>query len=257
MEHGFRMSADKNVLWHNRNGVAWIVLNRPKAAHALDEDMKNELFSAIDAAEQDHTVKAVVLSGSGNRTFCAGIDLKNPGGLGVDELAEQRRQRVLQCLLRIIDVEKPLIGAINGAAVGAGCMIALLADVVVAADNATFSFPEIDLGVPTFFGFEVLRQLAGDRLAADLVLGGGVISAHEASSRGLIQQVTTVEGLAVVAQDLARARAAKPATAYGLIKRWWNETRRAGVLGAGEESRRARSILHSAGEGFGHPRAVR
>jgi enoyl-CoA hydratase/carnithine racemase len=229
-----------------REDVLRLVLDRPAAANAIDDAMASALVEALGRAAEDVSVRAVVLAGRGSRAFCAGVDVKNPDGLDREALADRRWRRVVRTLDAVAAFDKPLVAAVGGAAVGAGAMLALIADAIVAAPHAGFRFTEIDIGMPTFLGLEILRGLAGEALAADLVLSSRSLSADEAHARGLVRNVVESEKLEGAAQDLARALAAKPPVPYALNKRWLAEPRRAALSRAAAESVRVRPLLHGA-----------
>ena len=138
-----------------RGLVQWIVFNRPTVANAIDEDLANSFTEALRKAADDAEVGAVVLTGAGERVFCAGVDLKNPNDLSRDDLGESRRQRVTRSLEAVVAFEKPLVTALNGTAIGAGGMLALLTDMIVATPAASLLFSEIDVGLPTFLALAV------------------------------------------------------------------------------------------------------
>ena len=193
----------------------------------------------IESADIPHKTEA------GERVFCAGVDLKNPGGLLRDELGESRRLRVTRSLEAIVAFEKPLIAALNGVASGAGGMLALLTDMVVAAPKGDLLFSEIDVGLPTFLALEIITRLAGEQIALDLILSGRRMPAEEAVRRGLYRALVDAGRLQDEAQQLAEQLAAKPATAYALNKRWVNDQRRAALQRAAAESLRVRPLLHA------------
>ena len=223
--------------------VQWIAINRPNVANAIDDDVVEGFVDALRLATDDHSIGAVVLSGAGARVFSAGVDLKNPNALSADDLGEVRRLRVTRSLDAIVGFEKPLVAAVNGVASGAGAMLALLADLSVAAPLADLVFPEIDVGMPSFLALEIVSRLAGEQIALDLILTGRRITAEEAVRRGLYGAVVEAEGLQAHAQALAERLAAKSAISYTLNKRWVNEQRRAVLQRAADEARRVRPLL--------------
>ena len=238
-------SGDSAVEATRRGRVLWVTFNRPTVANAIDEKLAAGLIDALREATDDADVGAVVLTGAGDRVFCAGVDLKNPDGLSRDDLGESRRLRVTRALDAVVGFQKPLIGALNGVASGAGAMLALLTDMVVATPNASIVFSEIDVGLPTFLGLEIVGRLAGEQLAMDLILTGRRMPAEEAARRGLYRDVVETERLFARTQELAEQLAAKPSTAYALNKRWVNSRRREALQRASAESLRVRPLVHS------------
>ena len=203
-----------------RDDILWLAFDRPRAANALDAPLARAFAAALAQAAGDDSVGAVVMTGGGEKVFSAGIDVKNPDNLEHVALSALRRGIVASSLSAIVDFEKPLVAAVNGHAVGLGCMLALLADRVIAAGNATFSLPEIDIGIPTFFGISILARAAGTAAASDLVLTGRRVSAEEARGRGLVAEVAGRDTLVASAQAAAAAFAAKSRATFALNKRW-------------------------------------
>ncbi len=205
-----------------RDGVLWLAFDRARASNAIDAALSQELATALAQAATDAMVVAVVMTGAGDRVFSAGIDIRNPGALEHEALATLRRETVARCLGAIAEFAKPLVAAVNGPAVGLGCMLALLADHAVAAENAAFSLPEINIGIPTFLGAAIVTRAAGTALARELVLTGRRMDAAEAQRHNLIGSIVRADELAAAAQHAAQSLAAKPQAAYALDKRWFN-----------------------------------
>jgi enoyl-CoA hydratase/carnithine racemase len=225
--------------------VQWVTFNRPTVGNAIDDGLANGLVDALRSAANNAEIGAVVLTGAGERVFCASVDLKNPNGLSRDDLGESRRLRVMRSLDAVVQFEKPLVGALNGAAVGADGMLALLTDMVVATPTASLIFSEVDVGMPTFLALEIISRVAGEQIALDLVLSGRRMPADEAVRRGLYRELIESDHLQAQAQALAEQLAAKPPVAYALNKRWVNDQRRAVLQRASAESHRVRPLLHA------------
>lgn len=208
--------------------VLMLTLSRPRAANALNAGVRDAFCAALGSAASDKTVDAVVLTGIGDRVFCGGVDLKNPEALPLGQLAEQRATIVADMLAAILDFQKPFVVAVNGAAVGAGVFVALLADSTFVATQSRFQLSEIDVGMPTLVGLAILSDLAGSLLAADMVLTGRAMSAEEAAGRGFATVVASDE---LIRSAVAKAKSlgAKPAVAMALNKRWINERRREAI----------------------------
>ena len=203
-----------------RDSVLWLSFDRPRAGNAVNADVAAALSQALASAAKDDKAAAVVLTGAGEKIFSAGIDVKNPHNLAHEALAASRRGAVEQCMAAILEFDKPLIGAVNGFAIGLGFMLALLTDRVIASDNAQFSLPEIDINIPTFLGISIVGRAGGIALARDLVLTGRRMHAAEAQARALIAQVVPAAELAAAAQAAALELAAKPRAAFALDKQW-------------------------------------
>lgn len=228
-----------------QEGVVRLTFNRPRAANSINQALADEWVAQLQAMAADDAVKAIILTGAGERVFCAGVDLKNPDGFDRMTLAESRRQRVTRALEALLNFEKPVVAALNGVASGAGVMLALLCDIVLADDQSYLQMPEIDVGMPTFLGFEAVKFICGEGLAADLVLSGRRMPFPDAATAGLIRAALPADRLAVESERLAAQLAAKPALPYALNKRWINQHRRRVLEAAAAESLRVQSLLHS------------
>jgi enoyl-CoA hydratase/carnithine racemase len=238
-------NGDDAVRVTRRGPVQWITFNRPTVANAIDDGLANGFVDALRSAADDAEIGAVVLTGAGERVFCAGVDLTNPNCLSRNDLGESRRLRVTRSLDAVVAFEKPLVAVLNGAAVGAGGMLALLTDMVVATPTASLLFSEVDVGLPTFLALEIISRLAGEQIALDLVLSGRRMPANEAVRRGLYRELVEADHLQAKAQALAEQLAAKPPVAYALNKRWVNDKRRAALQRASAESHRVSPLLHA------------
>jgi enoyl-CoA hydratase/carnithine racemase len=206
-----------------------LTINRPRAANAINDVVTQGIVSGLAQASRSDEIRAVILTGAGERIFSAGRDLKNPHNLPLDALNRQRREESRAYTGALLGFEKPLVVALNGVAMGAGLMLALHADQVAAAEHATLTLPEIDIGIATFLGHTLVAVLAGDGLANDLVLTGRRMTAAEALQRGLVHAVVPPDRLAEEAQARAAALAAKPAETFRDVKRWILQRRRAAV----------------------------
>jgi enoyl-CoA hydratase/carnithine racemase len=229
------------------DGVLLLAFDRPRAANSLDPATARAFAAALREAQEDAAVGAVVLTGGGEKVFSAGVDLKNPEGLPEQAVARRRSESLTTTLDAMLAFTKPLVVAVNGAAVGGGCMVALLGDRVVASETAYFSLPEIDIGMPTFIGLELLTVLGGGALAADLVLTGRRMPAEEAAGRGLATVVPQA-GLIAAAEGAARALSGKPPIAYRLVKEAALRPRREAIERGVRETEAMRPVLHAAAE---------
>ena len=201
------------------DGVATITLARPEALNALDRPMKAALLAAFRRIERDPTVRAAILTGEG-RAFCAGQDLKEPFGGDHPTLEEEVRDRYNPLILAIRRLPKPVIGAINGVAAGAGCSLALACDLRIAGDGASFvlAFGRIGL-VPDSGASWFLPRLVGSARAAELALVGDPISAADAERLGIVSRVVAGDALLGEARALATRLAAGSPRAMALTKR--------------------------------------
>lgn len=203
----------------NRSSVLWLVLDRPHAANALDRALFTSLTAALADAAADAEVRAVVVTGAGHRAFSAGRDMKRHASRGANPALEEPDPGAA-CLSAMVDFPKPLVAALNGPAIGFGCMLALLADRVVACQQGAFALPEIDLGISSLRGMSIVAHVAGHGVARDLALSGRRMDAMEAQQRGLVAKVVEAQDLGCAAQAEAEALAAKPAAIYAANKAW-------------------------------------
>lgn len=201
------------------------MLNRPEVFNSFNREMALLLQNELDAAEKNPEVRAIVITGSG-KAFCAGQDLKevtspelNPG---FKKILEEHYNPIIQ---RIRNIEKPIIGAINGVAAGAGANIALACDVVIASENASFiqAFSKIGL-VPDSAGTFFLPRLIGFQKASALMMLGDKVSAGEAEKLGMVYKVVAAENFTEEVNNIASILANMPTKALGLTKRLLNNS---------------------------------
>ena len=201
------------------DGVATITLARPDALNALDRPMKAALLAATGRVARDPAVRAVILTGEG-RAFCAGQDLKEPFGGEHPTLEDEVRDRYNPLILAIRRLPKPVIGAINGVAAGAGFSLALACDLRMAAEGASFvlAFGRIGL-VPDSGASWFLPRLVGSARATELALVGAPVSAADAERLGIVSRVVAGDTLMTEARALASRLAAGSPRAMALTKR--------------------------------------
>ena len=188
------MEEYNNVLYRIEDNIAFITLNRPKALNALNTETLRELDEAVSAAGKDESVKAIVITGEG-RAFVAGADISQMRDLTVQE---GRDMTILgqEVFTRIENLDKPVIAAVNGFALGGGCELAMACDIRVASDKAKFGQPEVNLGIiPGYGGTQRLPRLVGKGAAKYLIFTGEMISAEEAYRIGLADKVVPAEEL--------------------------------------------------------------
>jgi len=207
------------------NKIAYITLNRPEVFNSFNREMALRLQDTLDACEVNDEVRAIVLTGNG-KAFCAGQDLKevtspelNPG---FKKILEEHYNPII---LRIRNIEKPIIAAVNGVAAGAGANIALACDVVVASEKASFiqAFSLIGL-IPDSAGTFFLPRLIGFQKASALMMLGDKVSAEEAERLGMIYKYVPSEEFQETIQKLALKMAQMPTKALGLIKKTLNQS---------------------------------
>ena len=169
--------------------VTLITLNRPKALNALNSALFHEINEATEKADEDDSIGAIVLTGS-EKAFAAGADIKE---MKDKEFASAYKSNFLGHWTRLTTIRKPILAAVSGHALGGGCELAMMCDIILASPTATFGQPEINLGViPGAGGTQRLTKALGKSLAMELVLTGRPLSASEAASHGLVSKV--VEG---------------------------------------------------------------
>lgn len=196
------------VLYDIADGIATVTLNRPEKLNAINYAMADQLMAALDVIESNAAVRAVILTGEGNRAFSAGGDIYEFAGsvsAGTAVAIREFVRRGQALTARIEAFSKPIIVAVNGLAYGGGCEITEAAHLAVAADHAVFAKPEISLGMPpTFGGTQRLPRLAGRKRALELLLTGDTFSATRALELGLVNGVVPAADLIQTARDLAQ-----------------------------------------------------
>lgn len=193
----------ETIIVEKENGVGTIILNRPERLNAINDRLRQELRSALDDMEKDQDIRAIILTGSGERAFCVGADVKE----AAEEELITRRQRLKesnQLVERLESISKPVIAAINGFALGGGLEWALGCDLIIAADNSIFGFPEINIAsIPGAGGTQRLPRVIGKLKAKEMLFTGDRISAQEAERIGLVNKVVPKNDLKEEAKDLA------------------------------------------------------
>jgi 2-(1,2-epoxy-1,2-dihydrophenyl)acetyl-CoA isomerase len=214
------------------DGVAAITLNRPDALNAWNEDLGHELAAALNAARTNRSVRSILLTGAG-RAFCSGADLRGGFSLtpeGKPDLLSRLRDNYNPVILAIREIEKPVVAAVRGGAVGVGASLALAADLVIAADSAYFLLAFANIGLSVDGGASVLLAgRVGFTRAAELALLAERVSAADALSWGLINRVVPDAELLDTAGALAAQLGAGPPGAYAAIKALLNESCFAGL----------------------------
>ena len=207
------------VLYGKSGAVAHIVLNRPRVMNAYNVQMRDELFVTLEAVRDDPDVRVAVLSGAGERAFCAGADLTEFGTAPSQVIArEVRWERDIWGLF--LSIRKPLVAAMRGYVIGSGVEIACLCDVRIAADDAQFAMPEVALGmIPAAGGTQTLRRVIGASRALEIALTNRRIGAEEAGRIGLAHSVVPADSLMQEAEELAQRLAELRPQALELAKR--------------------------------------
>lgn len=210
------MSFD-TILVHQVEGIVTVTLNRPPV-NALNSALGRELREAFEQIDQDTGARVVLLTGSGERAFAAGADIRELQALGVAE-AELMAQRWHQLFRRMETFRLPIIALVNGVAFGGGCELAMACDLRIASETARFGQPEINLGIiPGWGGSQRLPRLIGVGRALELLMTGEPIDAAEAFRIGLVNRVVPAEKLLDTATNVAQTLRNKGAIALKLIK---------------------------------------
>ncbi len=200
-------------------GVLVVTLNRPDVLNAVNDQLGLELLDALKWADRDASTRAVVLTGAG-RGFCSGQDLRDRAGVGEISYGEWLRKRYHPIIVRLWTMEKPVIAAVNGVAAGAGCSLALVADLRIASERASFIeiFSRVGL-VPDSGSTYLLPRLVGLGRALELAYTAEPVDAHRALQLGLVNRVVAHDELMPQTMELAKRLAAGPTKGLGLTKR--------------------------------------
>ena len=194
----------ENVRTENRDGILVVTIDRPKVLNALNAQTVEEIGQVFDEARNDDAVKAVIVTGGGEKAFVAGADInelaqKNPF------TGKETSERGQQILSRIERFPKAVIAAINGFALGGGCELALACQIRIASDKAQIGLPEVTLGIiPGYGGTQRMARLLGKAKALELILTGDRIGAAEAQAIGLVNKVVPHDELMAEAEKMAR-----------------------------------------------------
>ena len=207
------------ILFERKEGIAYVTLNRPEVLNARNRRMREDLIHAVTAIRADPEVRVVILTGAGERSFSAGRDLKEAAQEQVGVVAARQAKMEISDTEMIARLNKPVIAAINGFALGGGCELALACDIRVAVEGARVGLPEVSRGmIPGSGGTQRLSRVVGLGKALELILTGSVIDAEEACRIGLVNKVVPRDGLMAAAEEYARAIAARAPVAVVFAK---------------------------------------
>jgi len=199
----------ENVRTENRDGVLIVTIDRPKVLNALNAQTVGEIGEAFEAAREDDSVKAVILTGGGEKAFVAGADINELAKMTPisGKATASKGQGVF------FDIErfpKPVIAAINGYALGGGCELALACHIRIASENAQIGLPEVTLGIiPGYGGTQRLARLVGKGKALEIICTADRIGAADAEKIGLVNKVVPADQLMSVAEEMARKIASR------------------------------------------------
>ena len=193
-----------NILVETEENIAVLTINRPNQLNALNSETIAELSSAFKALEADHNIKAIIITGAGEKAFVAGADIKEFYQFDVAQ-GKELSKRGHQTLFDLVEnLNTPVIGAVNGFALGGGLELAMSCHFRLASDNAKLGLPEVTLGViPGYGGTQRLAQLVGKGRAMEMIMTAKMISAEDALNYGLVNQVTSQEELMNACKKIA------------------------------------------------------
>lgn len=194
----------ENVILKKENGIAYVTINSPKALNALNSATLNELDSVFSELSGDNDIKAVILTGAGEKSFVAGADIAEMSTMNSIEAVTFSR-KAQQVFSKIEELPKLVIAAVNGFALGGGCEIAMSCDVRFASKKAKFGQPEVNLGIlPSFGGTQRLPRLVGKGIAKELIFSTDMINAEEAHRIGLVNKVYEPDELIQKSEEFAK-----------------------------------------------------
>ena len=186
------MSNAKYIQLESQGEIAILRINRPEALNAMNTDVISELSQTIDKVGADESIKVIIITGAGEKSFCAGADISYM--VDIDPITAEKYASSAQSVLNKIErIEKPVLGAINGYALGGGCELAMVCDIRIASSNAKLGQPEVTIGIPPGWGgTQRLMRLVGPAKAKELVFTGKMIGAEEAFQLGLVNGVISL-----------------------------------------------------------------
>ncbi|KGG80734.1 crotonase [Caloranaerobacter azorensis H53214] len=198
----------ENLLLKKEGNICILTINRPKALNALNSKVLEELSDAVDQIENDKDIHVVIITGEG-KAFVAGADILEMKDM-TSETARKFAKQGLEVFRKIELMEKVVIAAVNGFALGGGCELAMCCDIRIASEKAKFGQPEVGLGItPGFAGTQRLSRLVGIAKAKELIFTGDMIDANEAERIGLVNKVVKADELMNTAIELAKKIASK------------------------------------------------
>jgi enoyl-CoA hydratase len=231
--------------------VGIITLNRPEKLNAWHKPMRDELIDALKNFEKNQNIRAIILTGAGNRAFSAGQDLEEAKTFDSDRAEEWIAEwRVVYGLL--IGLSKPLVAALNGVAAGSGFQVALLTDIRVGHPGVKMGQPEINSGIPSITGPWIMKEMLGLSRTIELALTGRMMDAEECYRVGLIHKLVAQEELMTEALNMARLLASKLPLAMRLTKQRFREVLEKGL----EDVLQAAARIDREAYGTGEPQAV-
>jgi len=208
----------KLIIYEKSDGVATITLNRPEALNAFSKDVIEEILRALEDAKSDENVRVVVLTGAGEKAFSAGADIKGMVGMTALKARELSLMGESLCLA-LENLEKPVIAAINGYALGGGLEVAMSCDFRIASETARVGQTEVNFGlIPGWGGTQRLTRLVGMTKSKELIFTGKMVDARTAEQLGILNMVTSADKLKETVRQFAQELALKPPVALKVAK---------------------------------------
>lgn len=222
------MSRFEAIIYEKRENVAWVTLNRPEVLNAQNDQMRQELRRALEDAWDDENINVIVITGSGERAFSAGADISEFPVLTSIDMRRRRERPGITELVR--SIPKPIIAAVNGYALGAGCELAMACDIIIASENAKFGQPEIKIGIiPGRGATQLLPRHIGEKRAKELIFTGDSISATEAERLGMINKVVPLDELKEAVDELVGKLLRRSSVTLKLAKAAVNKSMEVGL----------------------------
>lgn len=194
----------ENIILEKREKIAVITINRPQSLNALNKPVFTELSTALDTIATDKDIRVVILTGSGEKAFVAGADIKEFMDFDVAQAEALARDNQNMIFNKIENFNKPVIAAVNGFALGGGLELAMSCHIRYASDNAKLGLPEVTLGlIPGYGGTQRLPRLVGKGIANEMIFSAKMISAQRAKEIGLVNEVFSLEDLLTKTTELA------------------------------------------------------
>lgn len=195
----------KNILVAKENSIATVTVNRPTKLNALNKATIEELHQAFDELEQNYEIRAVILTGSGEKAFVAGADIAEFASFSIEEGVQLATQGQDILFNFVENLKKPVIAAVNGFALGGGLELAMACHFRIASDNARMGLPEVSLGViPGYGGTQRLPQLVGKGRAMEMIMTAEMLTAEEAYRTGLVNHIVPQSELLVFCNGIAQ-----------------------------------------------------
>ena len=192
------------IIVEKKDKIGIITINRPKSLNALNAQTLEELSTALTEINTDQSIRAVIITGSGEKSFVAGADITEFTELNASKAEDLSRNGQNNVFDKVENLNKPVIAAVNGFALGGGLELAMACHIRYASDNAKLGLPEVTLGlIPGYGGTQRLPQLVGKGLANEMIFSAKMISAERAKEIGLVNEVFSQEELLVKAEELA------------------------------------------------------